>query len=102
MFNKEKHQNLHGGTGIVTTYTRKIYFFRRRSIGRFIILVLEPKSSIGLHQHLGDSEIYVTFNRNIRFCENKKWRFLNYCKKGNMHCAENISNKKAKIFAFKF
>ena len=101
---REIHKNLRGGMGEVTTYTsvvRSFGFFGPKK-GKFIILVLGPKASIGMHRHEKDSEIYVTLNRKIRFCRSKQWAMTNHCKRGNVHSAKNLGNKKALIFAYKY
>ena len=93
----EIHTNLRGGNGIVVTHTKKVFGIY------FIKLDLRPESTIGEHFHMGDSEIYLTFSRNIRFCESKKWRLFNFCKKGYAHSAANLSKEKnARIWAVKF
>ena len=93
----EVHENLRGGNGMIITRTVKVMWLK------FIRLDLDPKASIGHHLHDGDSELYITFNKNIRFCRNPKWKLLNFCKKGSAHSAENLSElEDARIWAVKF
>lgn len=105
-FIKERHANLRGGEGWVVTYTavlkRWIFFGDPSPKKRAIMLIVECYSSVGNHKHTNDSEIYVTFNRNIRFNGRKYWSPINICLKGNSHSAKNIGKKDAKIYAFKF
>ena len=97
MTSREIYSNLRGGTGIVITHTTKV-------LGLFFIrLDLRPESTIGEHFHTGDNEIYFTFSRHIRFCNNEKWKFCNFCKKGSSHSAKNLSKEKiGSIWAVKF
>ena len=99
MFIKERHENLRGGNGIVITHT-KVIFFRERRI-KIIIMEMSPNSTIGLHQHVDDTEIYITNNKNVRFGI-KKNKFFNRCPKGGTHSASNLSNEGATVFAIKF
>lgn len=96
----EKHSNLRGGEGIVTTRTRILKIFGKKF--RFIRLKLYPKASIGWHYHHFEKELYFTFSPHIRFNESKIWKLFNFCKNGNKHCAVNTSAKYAKIYAIKF
>lgn len=96
---KEKHENLRGGDGFVTTYT-SVIFLRGKKI-KLILMKMYPNSSIGLHQHVDDSEIYFTFNRHVGFGLKKK-KFFNYCPKDGTHSASNLSDRWATVFAIKF
>ena len=98
MFIKERHESLRGGDGIIITYT-KIIFFKRRRL-KLILMKMSPTSTIGLHQHTDDSEIYFTFNKNVRFGLEKR-RFFNRCPKGGTHSASNFSKHWANVFAIK-
>ena len=102
----EEHRELRGGVGKVTTYTRAvrrfIFFGRFTEKFRLIKLILHEESSIGEHVHDSSNELYITFNRNIRFNNNKSWRMFNLCRKGKSHSAQNLSTKEATIFAVKF
>ena len=101
-FTKEVHRHLHCGRGKVITYTRDIYFFKKK-IGKLSLLVLEPRGSIGPHRHVEHSEIYFTLNSKVFFRENRKSRFINRCEKGDMHSAQNSNGyKKAIILAYKY
>lgn len=93
----EVHESLRGGNGMVITRTIS-------ALGmKFIRLDLDPKASIGLHTHDIDSELYISFNKNIRFCGDSKRKLWNLCKKGSTHSAENLSKgKTARIWAVKF
>lgn len=106
IFTREEHANLRGGEGWVVTYTavlKRWFFFGRPSPKkRAIKLKLESYSSVGKHQHTNDSEIYITFNRKIRFNGQKNWSPINICLKGNSHSAKNTGSTSANIYAFKF
>ena len=94
------HFCLWGGNGRVTTRTRGIKVFGKNIL--FIRFRLDYLSSIGWHLHKDSSEVYFTFDRNIRFNESKKWKLFNICCKGKKHCANNISmSETAKIYAIK-
>ena len=99
MFRKEKHESLRGGDGVIITYTN-IIFFRTRRL-KLILIKMSPNSTIGLHEHTDDSEIYMTFNRNVRFGI-KKTKYFNRCPKGSFHSASNFSKDLATVFAIKF
>ena len=97
MATREIHSSLRGGTGIVVTHTTKVCGLT------FVRLDLRAESTIGEHLHTSDSEIYFTFSRHIRFCNNQKWKLWNLCSKGSAHSAANLSkNKIARIWAVKF
>ncbi len=96
----EKHTNLRGGKGIVTTRTYVTKIFGKEV--RFVKFKLYPHSSIGWHFHHLEKELYFTFSSSIRFNESKIWKLFNFCKRGDKHCAANISQKYAKIYAIKF
>ena len=96
---KERHENLRGGDGVIVTYT-KITFLKRRRV-KWIIMKMSPRSTIGLHQHTDDSEIYMSFNGHVRFGL-KNNPFLNLCAKGRTHSARNQSDNWATVFAIKF
>lgn len=102
IFNKEIHENLHKGSGIVTTYTSVIWNIFRRKTVKIIFLRLHPFTTIGMHEHSEDSEIYITLNSNVFFSNNVKWKMCNRCYIGNSHSAKNISKRKATIFAIKY
>ena len=103
---REEHVGLRGGEGLVTTYTRGlnkwILFGGPSPKMRMIKLVLSSGAWIGRHQHTYDSEIYITFNRNVMFNGRKYWCPINICRKGKWHSATNTSQKNATIYAFKF
>jgi hypothetical protein len=103
---REEHIGLRGGEGLITTYTRVvrkwILFGGPSPKKRAIKLVLSEGAWIGRHKHTDDSEIYITFNRNVLFNGRKFWTPINICKKGRTHSAKNTSKKDATIFAFKF
>ena len=99
MLIKERHESLRGGDGVIITYT-KIIFLKKRRV-KWIVMKLSPRATIGLHEHTDDSEIYMTFNRNVRFGLKKK-PFLNLCTKGRTHSASNQSDYWATVFAIKF
>lgn len=105
-FTREEHANLRGGEGCIVTYTavlkRWLVFGRPSPKKRAIKLVLEGYASVGKHRHTKDSEIYFTFNRKIRFNGKKHWSPINICLRGNSHSAENIGERDANIYAFKF
>ena len=93
----EVHQNLRGGNGMIITQTVQIMRVR------FIKLDLDPEASIGEHLHDVDSELYISFDRNIRFSGNKEYKLFNFCRKGSNHSAENVSKERmARIWAIKF
>ena len=98
MFIKERHESLRGGEGVIITYT-KIIFLKRRRV-KIILMKMSPRSTIGLHQHTDDSEIYVSFNRHVRFGL-ERGRFFNRCYDGNTHSASNQSDSWATVFAIK-
>lgn len=97
---RELHRNLWGGNGKVATRTHGIRVF-----GKIILFVkfrLDCAASIGWHLHNNSSEIFFTFDRNIRFNEYPKWKFFNICRKGEKHCVDNLSmSETAKIYALK-
>lgn len=99
MFIKEKHESLRGGDGVIITYTNVIFCGRQRI--KVILIKMSPNSTIGLHEHTDDGEIYMTFNRNVRFGI-KKTRYFNRCSKGSFHNASNFSKDWATVFAIKF
>ena len=102
MFYRETHQNLHDGSGFVTTYTCAVRELRGRTMMKIIFLKLTPYAEIGLHEHNEDSEIYITLNSKVLFSNNVKWRMCHRCRIGNSHSAKNTSSKKATIFAIKY
>ena len=98
---REIHRNLRGGKGIITTHTYVFWFFGRYV--QFAILTFDCGSHIGWHDHLYQDEIYITFNRSIRFNQSEKWHFFNVCKSGQKHCANNLSfDFPANVYAIKF
>ena len=105
-FTHEMHANLRGGVGYVVTYTavlkRWIFFGGPSPKKRAIKLVLKGYASVGKHRHTEDSEIYLTFNRKVRFKGQKRYCPINVCLRGNSHSAENTGGVDANIYAFKF
>lgn len=103
---REEHIGLRGGEGLVTTYTKVlkkwILFGGPSPKKRVIKLVLSSGAWIGRHQHTDDSEIYITFNRDVTFNGKRYWCPINICRKGERHSAANNSRKDATIYAFKF
>ena len=102
----EDHYSLRGGVGRITTCTRAvrrfILFGRFSQNMRAITLTFHEKASIGEHVHEFENEIYITFDKNIRFNNNKRWRMINFCRKGKSHSAQNVSKKHANVYAFRF
>lgn len=103
---REEHVSLRGGKGKITMYTtalkKWIFFGRVSEVKKAIRLEFEPHASVGWHQHTVDNEIYLTFCKSIRFNQKKNWMPINVCIKGDSHCAENIGDKSAKVYALKF
>lgn len=102
---REEHRKLRGGKGKIVTYTTKLkkwIFFGEPDKKQVIKLVFDPFASVGWHWHTEDSEIYITFNRRVRFNGRKHWFPINVCLKGHRHMAVNDSNEPAKLYALKF
>ena len=103
---REEHIGLRGGEGLITTYTKVlkkwILFGGPSPKKRAIKLVLSSGAWIGRHQHTDDSEIYITFNREVTFNGKRYWCPINICRKGQRHSAANHSRKDATIYAFRF
>ena len=98
MFIKERHESLRGGDGVIITYTNVIFFMGQ--MVKIVFIKMSPYSTIGLHEHTDDKEIYMTFNRNVRFGFEKE-KFFNRCPIGGTHSANNLSGKWATVFAIK-
>jgi len=102
---RKEHLKLRGGKGKIITYTtflKKWFFFGEPDKKQAIKLVFTPYASVGWHWHTKDTEIYITFNRRVRFNGRKHWFPINVCLKGHKHKASNESNEEAKVYALKF
>lgn len=103
---QERHENLRGGKGVTITRTlilkKWILWGEISPRKKAVRLDLMGNSSVGKHCHKYDSEIYFTFDRNIRFNENRYFHHVNICLKGHSHSAVNLGEEKATIYALKF
>lgn len=101
---RKVHRGLRGGKGKVvtnTTWLKRWIFFGKPDSLQAITLDFDPFASVGKHMHTTDIEIYITFNRFIRFNKWKFWSPINICLKGHEHCAQNLSNENARVYALK-
>lgn len=100
---KQIVQNLAGGQGMVTRYIKKLKLGNLLKL-EFGILILEPLSFIGKHEHKDENgwrhcEIYVALSRMIYV--NVKRKIVSKCRNSS-HCAANFSqSKKGKMFFLK-
>ena len=86
---REEHIGLRGGEGLITTYTKVlkkwILFGGPSPKKRAIKLVLSSGAWIGRHQHTDDSEIYITFNREVTFNGNENYTEVTVTKDFNVY-----------------
>ncbi len=100
--NPEKDQDVAGGKGVM--YRDKLLLGDRlggttTTVSR---IVLEPGTSLGYHQHVGDNEMYYILEGNARYTENDiEYNLvpgdMAFCEEGSFH---GIVNSGDEIMSF--
>lgn len=92
------NEKFQGGDGV---FNARIY---NDGVNKILMGRLEKGNSIGLHTHIGTSEIiYVISGSGIMVCDSKEEiltkGMVTYCEMGHNHTFKNINDEPLKFFA---